>query len=453
MIKSSDIYPGYYELKFAYLFSEFDNRTFRDIAALIPSFQIIESMKNDSIRGSAMIHDSVGLLEEWPIRGEEKLTIIVEDPLGNEVEFNMFIYKVDNVKYDNENSMAYYTIHFVSSQRYRAGLKKIIRSYENKASEIAKDIFKEYLRRPARPSDSMISNFSQDAEVVDRDSPEFKRLVVEDTEDTIKCIIPNYTPMQAWRFLCDRSMSPRFKSCSYRFFERLDSFYFVTDEYMMEKAVKENKIFKFTSAAIQRGGEFFQEEMDNLESVTSTNKVNTINDITSGAYKSQAIVLDILYRNANIKQNKIIYDYDPDEYYVFSGEERTDKHTQKFIDKNITEENCRKFIIVKDYDDKNGGSLPGNKNYPEIVLNRNAFKTHIENIVVSATGHGRLDITCGDVVELSIASMNATDNKGGGNKHLRGKYLVQDVIRSFDKEISKNIYTLVKRDWAEADDE
>jgi hypothetical protein len=453
MTQSSDIYPGYYELKFAYMSSEFDNRTFRDIAPLIPSFQIVESMKNDSIRGSATIHDSVGLLEEWPIRGEENLTLVVEDPLGNEVEFNMFIYKVDNVRYDNENNMIFYTIHFVSRQRYKAGLRKIIRSYEKPASVIAQDLFKEYLKRPARPSDSMVSGFSPNAEVVDRDSEEFKRLIVEDTEDTIKCIIPNYTPMQAWRFLCDRSMSPRFKSCSYRFFERLDSFYFVTDEYMMEKAVKENKIFKFTSAAVLRGGEFFQAEMDNLESISSINKVNTINDLTSGAYKSQAIVLDILYRNANIKQDKIIYDYDPDEYFVFPGEERTDKHTQKFIDKNITEENCRKFIIVKDYDDKTGGSLPGNKHYPQIVLNRNAFKTHIENVTVSAVGHGRLDITCGDVIELSLPNVNATDNKGGGNKHLRGKYLVHDVIRSFDKEIAKNVYTLVKRDWAESDDE
>lgn len=459
MTQSSDRYPGYYEITEALLSSEFDSKTYINIAGLIPSFQIIESMNNDSIRGSAIIHDSVGLLETWPLRGEESLLLRMKDSFGEEVTYEMFIYKIDEVKYNNDGTMIYYTIHFVSNQRYKAGLKRLIKSYEKPASEIAKDIFGEFNRRTARPSD--VNGFPGST-VIDQGSEEFKELVVDETDGIIKCIIPNYTPMQAYRFLCDRSTSKKYKSCSYRFFERKDAFYFVTDEYMMEKAENENKIFKFTSAAIPRSEGNFALEMNNLQSISSPNKVNTIADVTSGAYKAQAIVLDVLFGRANIKQNKTIYDYNPDDYFRFkdpdssSGkEERTDKHTQTFIGQNLNEENCKKFLIIKDYDDKNGGVLPGNKFYPDIVLNRNAFKNHLSNVTLTAVGHGRFDITCGDVIHLRLSSSGAyaEGDQKQLNKHLRGTYLVQDLTRSFNQELAKNIYILVKRDWAEANDE
>lgn len=450
MTVSAGKFPGYYTLKTAYIYSAFDTKTYRDISGLIPSFQIVESIKNDCIRGSATVFDSVGMLEEWPLRGEENLYMTVEDALGNETSFTLYLYKVDGVRYDNENNKTIYTIHFVSRQRHIAGLRRIIKSYEKPASDIVQDIFREYRRREVRPSDR---SGSPGDTIIDNDprSTEFKDLVVEPTQGIVKCIIPNFTPMQAFRFLAERSLSNLYKSCSYRFFERTDGFYYVTDEYLMKKAVDEKKIFQFTSTAIPRDGKFFQQEMDNFSSITSPAKVNAVNDITDGSYKSQAIVLDILYGVANIKQNKIIYDYNTDDYFVFENESRTDKHNPKWVEKTINEENCKKFLIVKDYDDKNGGVLPGDKSYPEILLNRNAFFKQQESLIVNASGHGRLDITCGDVVKLNLAQTNATGIKGI-NKHLYGTYLVQEVIRTFENDVAVNSYTLVKREWAEAED-
>lgn len=445
-------YPGYYTLISATISSMFDNKTFREISPLIPKFQIIESIKNDSIRGSASVVDGIGLLEEWPLRGEENLTMVVDDPYGNTTTFNFHLYKVDNVTYDGNSNMAYYSIHFVSKQRYAAGLKRIIKAYEKPASDIVKDIFVEYGKREARPNDANGFAFiGQKVNDNGKNLDEFKTLVVEETEGNLRCIIPNYTPMQAFRFIADRSISRLYRSCSYRFFERSDAFYFVTDEYMMEKAVKENKIFKFTSTALPKTGAYFEKEMNNFESISSPNKVNSIDDLTDGSYKSQAIVVDILFGLANIKEGRTFYDYDSNDYYQFPEDDRTDKHTDDWIGSNLTEENCKKFLIIKDYDLKESGALPGDKSYPEIVLRRNAFLKQQENIAVSAVGHGRLDITCGDVIQLEIPPNNASQ-KNSLNKHLTGTYLVQEVIRSYDKDIAKNLYRLVKREWVTADD-
>ena len=51
----------------------------------------------------------------------------------------------------------------------------------------------------------------------------------------IKAVIPNYTPQRALSFLSARAYSSNSLSSSYRFFETLTGYYFVTDEFLMKR--------------------------------------------------------------------------------------------------------------------------------------------------------------------------------------------------------------------------
>ena len=107
--------PTYYSLQKAILTSEFSPGIGEiDITGLIPSLTITSSMSSETVYGSFRIIDTVGLLDDLPLRGEEKLTFELADSImlnsqgsagpTSQVQSPFilvaFIYKIDNVIID-----------------------------------------------------------------------------------------------------------------------------------------------------------------------------------------------------------------------------------------------------------------------------------------------------------------------------------------------------------------
>lgn len=433
-------YAGFYNLKRFIVYPEGGGKREYDLSLLIPTFSITESIELDCINGSARVIDSAGLLEGYPLRGEERIYIEVEDALGNNRVFHMFLWKIDNVSVSDINDQLSYTIHFISYQRYKAGLKRIISAYDLPPSEIALDLFvKNYkLNRPSRPSDE--ATRVELGYVEDEIS---KELVYESLLDPIRVTIPNMTPMQAMRFLTARSFSNGSPSCMFRFFESANYFYFISDEGLYKKALEADRVFEFTSTDFPKNGGFLVQQMSNFEKLNVVKRVDTIDDLISGTYKSRSYVLDINY---GIYKE---FDYDfmqRRNLYFKDTTVPNDRHTDKFIGDTFNYENAKKFYIVQTYDENSAGSVLGNQNYPEIVSNRVAYSNHIESLSVSGEAPGRLDITCGDIIDLKILKVISTDQVEE-NVQLTGKYIVKEVNRVFDKEYYKNNYVLMKKDW------
>ncbi len=94
MTEENYVLPGYYRLDKA-IIANYKGKQI-DIKNMIPSLDIIESLENDSLRGSLNIIDTVGFMEDFPLRGEESLQLVLRDPLKNEKTFDMFVYKINN---------------------------------------------------------------------------------------------------------------------------------------------------------------------------------------------------------------------------------------------------------------------------------------------------------------------------------------------------------------------
>lgn len=433
-------YPGYYTLKKFIIYPEGGGKREYDLSLLIPSFSIIESIDNDCIRGSAKVIDSAGLLEGYPLRGEERIYLEVDDALGNTRIFHLFLWRIDNVQVSDINKQLMYDIHFISYQRYKAGLKRVIAAYNLPPNQIAFNIFRDYyqLTRKTNPSDN--SGRSELPYVEDEIS---KQLVYEELRDPIHVTIPNYTPMQAMQFLANRSYSDSSPSCLFRFFESANYFYFISDETLYKKAIEEKRVHKFTSVSIPTDGSTIFAQMSNFETISLVKRTDTLDDLIDGSYKSRCHVFDINY---GIYEE---FDYDFMEkrnIYFKDTNVPNDRHSETFISNTFNYENAKKFYIVKTYDEDSAGSVMGNQNYPQIITNRTAYQNHIQSLTVSGTAPGRLDITCGDIIELKMLKVISA-NQIEENAQLTGKYIVRQVNRSFDQDTYKNTYTLMKKDW------
>ncbi len=435
-------YPGSFQIKQLLIYPAPNSDVSRasiDMRNLTASMNIVESIGNESIRGSLDVLDSSGLLEHYPIRGEEKIYINVQDALENEWELHGFVYKVDNLKMSDTNDKLFYRLHFVSYQRFYSDKFRITSSHNDLVSNIANSVFSKYFREPS-------SNMRNDLN---------KGLVTESTEGQIRCVLPYYTPSQAMKFLESRSYSSTSPTCSFRFFERPDSFYFVSDEFLYRKAKDEDKIFEFTADdnIPQTGGTFIQ-RMLNMNTVTNSNRFDTFDDLHGGTYRNKVVVMDIVNRTINLSEPSFNYMDARDSWFRGTDTARVDRHSDTFIEGTFNDENARRFMLVKDYVEDNAGQLRGEQFIPQIASNRLSYMKHLNSIRVTSKSPGRLDITCGDFIDLKVLDYYAAGADKTLNKQLSGIYLVESVTRSFNtKDIYTNNYTLLKRNWNEEVDE
>ena len=138
-----------------------------------------------------------------------------------------------------------------------------------------------------------------------------------------------------------------------------------------------------------------------------------------------------------------------------------DRHSETFINAIYGNEDNpqKKWIVIQNYtegDKSSTNAMQAETYYPDIISNRQAYSKHIESITVDAVGPGRLDITAGDIVDLIVQEFEFANEGSGGenkdNKHLSGKYIVKSVTHGMERDMMKNSYVLIKRDWNQTDE-
>jgi hypothetical protein len=423
------VLPGYYKLVSAVL-TTYAGKSL-EISGLIPVFSIEESINKDSIRGSATIIDATNLLDDLPLRGEETLKLVIEDALKQKNEYTFRIYKVDDVAISATNDTLTYRIHFVSASSFDAMFRRIIEPFDDKISAIAEQIFARYY-----PGVS-------------------KDLVLEETVGLFRCVIPNYTAPQTMNFLANRAFSTQSPSCSFRFFETAENYFFASDEYLIGRFLENKDLIKefIFSDAIEKSGEQFIAQMQNIIELENAERVNTVTDLISGSYRSKVIEIDLTRRRvtmpAKSEENEYIYENERDKYRITASQNSTDSevHTQQFVQDYFTEENERRYIIVKDYSEDGTSQLRGEQFLPEIVANRTAYRSHLGNTPVRAKINGRFDLSAGDVINLKIPDFGLASGKQDLNKRLSGYYFVEAVTHVFERDIHSTLLHLLKYDW------
>lgn len=460
---SNKVSVNYYSLRGATLFPEsvhlgaanVPDRTL-DIASMIPRIDIHESVGSQMLMGTVEVYDSIGLLEAYPLRGEERLQLEISDSMNNLRIWDLFVYKIDNVKTQAVNKLVTYTMHFITYQSFLANTRIITQAFKNKKiSEIAKEIFDESYN----PTNDNLKSVSSKANSFNETFDGTKKdLVLEGTEGNVRLVIPRMTTQQAMDFLVRRSYSGFSPSCSFRFFESSDSFFFVSDEYLYERANTESRTFTFTFYdKIARDGMEFLQEINNLDTVKNSHRVNSLDDIHGGAYRNRVLEVDSMKRIANIKDEGYDYMKVRGQYFPNTADTNlVDRHTDEFVEAYARVDNARRYILSRDYSetaDVSSYELAGERHYKDIIQNKLPFLKHLTSIAIEASGPPRLDIAIGDIIDLEIYKLAADTSSESIpiNKQLSGKYLVLGLTRTFNLEEGRNIYTMVKMNWNEGD--
>lgn len=272
-----------------------------DIRKLVLEFSIFEDIFSNSVKAEFVIEDTVGLIERFPIVGDEFIAVRFATPtFSEEVDMKFRVYRVSDRKQVKERSHRY-TIHCVSPH-LQASLQQIVeKSFKGqKVSDIVQTVHSEYF----------------DAVGVT------KSIEIEPTAGTTSIIAPRINPYEFLNLLASEAQSEKYPdSGMYLFFEDHEKFNFVTVNKLLDEPSKYDYYYADPST-----GKNSKEVKDDqiIFEIDYKNFIDTLNNSTSGLYDNAVVAVDPITRRYR--------------YYTFNYEEDFNKLTNLGTGKLIARE-------------------------------------------------------------------------------------------------------------------
>lgn len=435
--------PGSYTLKTFKLWSQ-DLTYSVDLMMLMHRFEITESMSNGSLRGSALIVDSNGILDSFAdntgINGQELLEIVYEDYYSLERQELYCVYAVDNINYGDEKKSGFlaYTIYFTSPHKFYSEDYRVQRAYTGSTiSTYVKDLYGEYMR------DKIPENIVKKFPFVN------KLLSVEDTSNGRHIVVPKMNPEGSMHLFSRNAwtdtnpLGEGESSQTFRFFEARDKFFFATIEYMRSltqsqlamgtgnKLEPERGILKFyRNYAASITPEAGAAAMNYILNVSFGTRVNTIDYIVNGAYKRRTYEFDL----ATMNVNDYLYDYTTQN----NDDTLAPVHSETFIADHMKKE---KEIFVFNAVDNSGSDI----HYRELYTTKPMYFMNQNNNMVKATIYGRNDLFAGSTVDITfLKPVNAYTSSPTIDEERSGLYFVESAQSIFDGNVYTQALTLTR---------
>lgn len=449
--------PSKARIEEAILYS-YDGTVVAPIDGLITEINFSQSVEASAFVGSVKVQDNIGRLENFPIRGEERLrlTVVANDDVKNKRKLDLQVYRVDNITMNDANDGVNYYMHFVSRVSFEASKRKIIESLRvnnlyPSASLAAQRIFSKYFARTTPANDFTLPFAARRFRIENTE----RSFIVQPTEGVIRGIIPNYTPTEAMYFLSTRAFinDQGFTSCSFRFFETLDDFYFVSDEYLIKSAIDRNEVLRlYYGPQVSKSAKDLDQQVNSVERIDYPVRVDSAVDMYSGGYTNSVLEIDFMRRKFETKDFNYL---DNAEFVNTAGVTNSPEsyiHTERYARDTFTRENARRFHVYRDYSQPGDitGSLAADQHIAEIVSRRVSYQHHLNATSINATLKGRLDIRPGNIVNLEVVALSA-DSQRTLNPQLSGNYLVYSTDHSIKMSEGEDIFTtlrLAKYDWS-----
>jgi hypothetical protein len=453
----------------------------KDITALIYSFTIQQSIDSVSLFGSIKMLDNSGLLEKLPLRGEETLDFKIKSyDLQTEREIKATTYKIDNVSPNPNGNGVLYTIHFLSKHSFDANIKYFITSFKNKrGSDIVFDIFKKNYGQieestPLRGDGGRIPEKSKRYKLKKHSNADAQRyFYLQETFGNMSVIIPRLAPSEALGFIAERSFSDKDDGTSFRFFETFDGYYFVTDEWLLERSRTSSNVKSFDySLFVDKNPEKASIAVNNIENFSNPRRVDVATEMMQGSYYNTIFEIDLLRHKVNRKDFKYLQ---TDSQFINNNVDNInldkkrevkqnfktmtnakasasiDIHSEDFINKTFTPDNSKRFMVIRDYTQKvsDSGLSRNNTFYTEMAAQRNMYTRHLNATQVTISMKGRLDLRAGEVIRINVKELDsAGDIKQ--NPQLSGKYLIKSIMNIMENGVLDTVCQICKYDYSDA---
>lgn len=409
-----------------------------NIIELVQEINIYENIYQAAISGDIIIKDTNNIVDNFPILGEERLSLKIVTPQKSPqkhttIDFTLsplMIYKVNSAEADGENALVV-SLQFGSVEAFRNNTCRVSQSYKGQPSDIVEKILRDesYLRSK-------------------------KPLFIEPTANLTKILFPNIRPFKCIKHLTQISNSSHINnSPSYLFYETTKGFHFRT----IDSLCLEDSKFSFRETVggqrDETGVVRVENELENIIHYQVTPRKDTMKNIQSGMLSSKLITHDVYHKKLNLHKYDYLSNFDKD-IHPDNGEGRPIYSEAKDPDnqKNLFEhEDTRLFVTTT----ASGYSFAENENYPyqsdnlDQTLQRKIARSEQFDYGISMNVeiNGQTYIQVGDKVNLEIGATSANTDKDLDDM-LSGNYLITHLRHTFtmSQQLKHKIIMRVAKD-------
>jgi len=391
------------------------------------SFDIYESIMLPLMVCDIAVKDSIGLIDQFPIIGEEFVEIEVKNPETQNAYFFKFkTVSVTNKVTNPDGKMMSYIIRCMSEEIIENSKKRIQKRFTG------------------------LSPYEMISQIVQNDLKSTKKLFVDDApiKGNESIFVNNLAPMQAVDMIRRRTVTSKYQSSAYNFFENRDGFNFVTIDKMMITGKQSigDRIFFYDSHTNSKV------ENINIRNILAYRQVasaNPVDFVQSGAVSNITQSLDIRTGsistvNFNLKDNL-------DKFTQADKSGISAKATSVFMNRagsKVSEiENPLQLFSPKS--SKNGDSFREDK-----LGFLQSYVSQLVGNIVRVLVYGDTTLTAGAVITLKFPDVSGTTDKKDDSRLASGNYLISKIRHTFvnaDKTYYKCSMECIKPSFGESD--
>lgn len=398
----------------------YNNEAF-DLRTFIQGFSVYEDIFTPTMSADVTIVDAVGLVERFPIIGDEVFFIDFQTPtFEKNLRLQFDVVKIGNHKKLGERG-DFYTLHCVSRE-YTKNLSGMVdKAYSGYyISDIVSNVFRDYIK----------------SDLGD------KQLSVENTIGKHAIVAPTTKPFEFINFLASEARSETYPNDScYLFYEDHDQYNFTTIASLINQEPVESYYDAIQNVDETLGAPASSQAIKSIDYLT---QFDVIKQHERGLIDNNALVVDTIFK----KSQTFTFLYD-DGYDKLNhlGDNKVRPSDSRF-NNNIGESHSRYFVgnlsdgnyYQESYLDKRCTPIDGLAYYPSqryrFINNKIATMAAVNNIAIHIDIPGNTDRKAGDVIQLYIpqssddSEYRNTYNKLFGQKG-NAKFLVVRVKHSY----------------------
>jgi exonuclease III len=374
-----------------------DGELRQSIISQIVAFDVYENIRLPVQYCDVVINDSINILEEFPIIGEEMFEIEIQLPgMESTVEYEFAVLGVTNKVSDPQSKFLTYIIQSCSVE--------IIRNTNNLIS-------KKYKGNPYSAVEEILTKELKTDKLVNFDPSSVKG----DEEMRMSRL----TPFQSIDLIRQQTVSQKYKSSSFVFFENRNGFNFVTLESLFD--IKKNdigdKIF-FYDTAVQADQSSMRQR--NILGYSQVIMNNTIDLLSYGGLSNKTTSFDL--RTATLDQVQYDIKNETSKFKQTDDNEQMMK-TGKFINERTEDDSVHSLFA---FNSKNGTTFRQEK-----YAHQKAFLEQISQNVVRLKIYGDPVATAGAMIDVRYPKIDGLNKKQSVSKLSSGHYLVSKCRHMF----------------------
>lgn len=370
-----------------------DSSRAHNIMPYVAEIHIYESIIYPSIFCEITIADTIKLYEDFPITGNEFISMSIKTPGNEEPTVHVFaVASIGNKETTQNNKMVKYTIQLISPELKRSMANPLIKTFKGTISELVEEILKE----------DIITN---------------KKIKVEPTTGIIdKTIGPRLPFAMIHEHYLDAD-NRRDDNGVYVFFENKHGYNLVTYEKLIKdgrKALSKGASTKRFTFTPDRNADASAVKYRNILAYNQSKFCDVVSLLGSGALHSTAT---------------------PYSWATGAGEKAKHVETEDGVKHPTSDEKGTMLVgtdFIRQYEKNSLNNMliavnneirPNNK-IAEVLVKRNAFLNKLQQIEAQIYIYGDTDLAVGDVIECSFPTASDAENDPGKTRLDSGNYLI-----------------------------